>query len=239
MTTPAVLAGGGVAATVVLDEYTPAGVFVQSIPMPNVKVPIGDPAGNRALVFSGTQNNDGAITVSGNNQYFVLAGYNQTAGAPAALGRRHQRVTVDDGRARYRPGRLQRQHQHDHRAAGRRQQPADPLGVFNQRHGHLGRRVERRQRDGQHGRVLQQRRPLHDGRQLHLDAAHRRQHQPAHPEQLQQPALHEQQRQHAGVRGVNKIGTGLPAADVRPVEPAPIVQEPGFADTDSPNPAAR
>ena len=82
MTTPTALAGSGVAATVVLDEYTPAGVFVQSIPMPNVKVPIGNPAGNRALTFSGTQNNDGAITVSGNNQYFVFAGYNQTAGAP-------------------------------------------------------------------------------------------------------------------------------------------------------------
>src|SRR5262245_46196496 len=59
MTTATALTGGGVTATLVLDEYTTAGVFVQSIPLPNTNVPIGSPAGNRGLVLSGTQNNEG------------------------------------------------------------------------------------------------------------------------------------------------------------------------------------
>jgi hypothetical protein len=80
MSTPTALTGSGTAATVVLDEYTTTGTFVQSIVMPNVNVAIGQPAGNRALTFSGTQNNEGAITLSQNGQYFVFAGYNQTAG---------------------------------------------------------------------------------------------------------------------------------------------------------------
>lgn len=76
MTTPTALAGSGMAATVVLDEYTTSGVFVQSVVMPNVQAS----SGNRALTFSGTQNNDGHITLSGNGQYLIITGYNQTAG---------------------------------------------------------------------------------------------------------------------------------------------------------------
>jgi hypothetical protein len=70
------LLGNGVGATVYLDEYTPAGVFVGSVVMPNVR---NAGAGNKALVFSGTQNGEGAITLSGNGQYLLLTGYNQTA----------------------------------------------------------------------------------------------------------------------------------------------------------------
>jgi hypothetical protein len=66
-----------VGATVYLDEYTTSGVFVQSIVMPNIRNTSG--SGNRALVYSGTQNNEGAITLSNDGQWLTLIGYNQTA----------------------------------------------------------------------------------------------------------------------------------------------------------------
>jgi hypothetical protein len=82
--TPVALAGSGVGATVYLDEYTPAGVFVQSIVLPNYRGT--DPVtGNHALTFSGTQNNEGAITLSGDGRYFVIAGYNQSAGTGTGI----------------------------------------------------------------------------------------------------------------------------------------------------------
>jgi hypothetical protein len=77
ITTANSLQGSGVAASVFIDEYTPAGVFVQSVPLPNVRNTSG--SGNRALTFSGTQNTEGAITLSGDGKYFVVAGYNATA----------------------------------------------------------------------------------------------------------------------------------------------------------------
>ncbi len=83
ITTPSALQGSGAAATVFLDEYTTAGVLVQSIQLPNVKQTNG--TGTFALTFSGTQNNDGAITLSQNGQYLAVAGYNQSAG-PNTLG---------------------------------------------------------------------------------------------------------------------------------------------------------
>src|SRR5262249_10484746 len=73
----AALQGGGVAAAVFLDEYTPAGTFVQSFAMPstqNTKV-----GGQRAFTLFGTQNLEGHLTLSGDGRYFILAGYNQTA----------------------------------------------------------------------------------------------------------------------------------------------------------------
>ncbi|HEY7089763.1 MAG TPA: PEP-CTERM sorting domain-containing protein [Tepidisphaeraceae bacterium] len=76
ITTPFALGGSGVAATVFLDEYTPLGGFVQSVQLPNVRNTSG--TGNRALTFSGTQNTEGAITLSGDGRFFVIAGYNAT-----------------------------------------------------------------------------------------------------------------------------------------------------------------
>jgi len=71
------LAGGGLAATIYLDEYTTSGVFVQSIKAPNVQnTAVGS---QRGLTLSGAANTEGLLTLSGNGQYLVIAGYNQTA----------------------------------------------------------------------------------------------------------------------------------------------------------------
>lgn len=83
-TTPANLEGNGVAATLWIEEYTPMGDFVQSIPMPNVKRTSG--TGNHALTLSGTQNGEGQISLSDNGQYFIVTGYNQTAKLDGATG---------------------------------------------------------------------------------------------------------------------------------------------------------
>jgi hypothetical protein len=80
--TPGVLTGSGTAASVFIDEYTPAGVFVQSIQLPNVRRTTG--TGNAALTFSGTQNNEGAITLSLDKRYFVVGGYNATGAVSTA-----------------------------------------------------------------------------------------------------------------------------------------------------------
>src|SRR5262245_42760642 len=74
MTTPANLTGGGAPSTVVVEEWTQAGAFVQAIQMPNVAAV----SGNRALTFAGTANTEGIITLSGNGQYLSLGGYNAT-----------------------------------------------------------------------------------------------------------------------------------------------------------------
>jgi PEP-CTERM motif len=73
----AALGGSGLAAQVFVDEYTTAGLFVQTLTMPGTaNATVG---GQRALTLSGTQNQEGHITLSGNGQYFVMIGYNQTA----------------------------------------------------------------------------------------------------------------------------------------------------------------
>src|SRR5438552_1751852 len=58
ITTSTALTGSGTAASIFLDEYTPAGVLVQSIPVPNVLRSSG--TGNYALTFSRTQTTEGA-----------------------------------------------------------------------------------------------------------------------------------------------------------------------------------
>ena len=55
---------------VFLDEYTPAGSFVQSIPMPTTVS-----GANKQLVASGTATSEGLLTLSTDNQYLVLTGY--------------------------------------------------------------------------------------------------------------------------------------------------------------------
>ncbi|MGN6366689.1 MAG: PEP-CTERM sorting domain-containing protein [Phycisphaerae bacterium] len=78
--TPTALGGFGLAATVVIDEYTPGGTLVQSITLPNVEQTDTTAGNSYALTFSGTQNNEGTIELSGNGKYFTLIGYNRTAG---------------------------------------------------------------------------------------------------------------------------------------------------------------
>jgi hypothetical protein len=73
----AALQGSGTAAQVFLDEYTTAGVLVQTITMPGTRsTTVGS---QRALTLSGTANTEGHLTLSGNGQYLIMAGYNQTA----------------------------------------------------------------------------------------------------------------------------------------------------------------
>src|SRR6266849_2637383 len=60
----------GNAAPVFLDEYTPTGTLIQSIPLPTV---VSSP--NRRLTSTGTSTNDGFLTLSTDGQYLVLTGY--------------------------------------------------------------------------------------------------------------------------------------------------------------------
>jgi hypothetical protein len=63
---------------VFLDEYTPAGTFVQSVPMPTT--PSG---GNSSFANSGTATSEGALTLSADGRYFLLGGYDAPLGTAA------------------------------------------------------------------------------------------------------------------------------------------------------------
>jgi DNA/RNA endonuclease G (NUC1) len=65
-----VAALGSAATAVFLDEYTPAGVLVQSIPMPTTLV-----GSNRRLTASGTATAEGLLTRSVDGQSLLLTGY--------------------------------------------------------------------------------------------------------------------------------------------------------------------
>jgi|GEM_PF-1693784 len=66
----AALGSGGTA--VFLDEYTPAGVFVQSVALPT---------GSGGLVASGTATTEGFLTRSEDGRYLVVPGYSAALGA--------------------------------------------------------------------------------------------------------------------------------------------------------------
>src|SRR5262245_46582125 len=55
---------------VFLDEYTPAGIYVQSIPLPTT--PSGS---NHRLIASGTATSEGLISRSSDGRYILLTGY--------------------------------------------------------------------------------------------------------------------------------------------------------------------
>jgi len=55
---------------VFLDEYTPAGVLVQSIPLPTAASP-----GVNQLIASGTSTSEGLITRSADGKFAILTGY--------------------------------------------------------------------------------------------------------------------------------------------------------------------
>ena len=63
------------ATAVFLDEYTTAGVLVQSI-----AVPTSVSGANFALTVAGTSTSEGGITISPNGQFVTFAGYNAAAG---------------------------------------------------------------------------------------------------------------------------------------------------------------
>jgi hypothetical protein len=63
------------ATAVFLDEYTPAGVLVQSIAMPTA-----ENGSNHILTLSGTATSEGSLTLSVNGQLLVLAGYDAATG---------------------------------------------------------------------------------------------------------------------------------------------------------------
>jgi beta-lactamase superfamily II metal-dependent hydrolase len=75
----AALAGNATA--VFLDEYTPAGVLVQSIPMPIAAAGL-----QRALTTNGTSTAEGLMSRSADGAYLILPGYDAvpTAAVPAA-----------------------------------------------------------------------------------------------------------------------------------------------------------
>ncbi|MES2922733.1 MAG: choice-of-anchor I family protein [Verrucomicrobiota bacterium] len=58
---------------VFIDEYTPAGSLVQSIPMPTAVV-----GANKRLIASGTATSDGLLTRSEDGQFLIATGYDAT-----------------------------------------------------------------------------------------------------------------------------------------------------------------
>ena len=58
------------ATAVFLDEFTPAGVLVQSVAMPTVAS-----GANSSFATSGTATSEGALTLSADGRFFLLAGY--------------------------------------------------------------------------------------------------------------------------------------------------------------------
>lgn len=65
-----------------LDEYTPAGVLVQSVALPIANV-VG---GNQAITTSGAASADGLIKRSPNGSFVVIAGYNAVPGVATIAG---------------------------------------------------------------------------------------------------------------------------------------------------------
>ncbi len=63
------------AAPVFLDEYTPGGTLVQSIPLPTAANGTNNP-----LVASGTATSEGLLTLSGDGRYLVAPGYDTAVG---------------------------------------------------------------------------------------------------------------------------------------------------------------
>ncbi len=72
---------GGAAAAVFLDEYTPSGVFVQSI-----AVPTTSSGGNLATVDSISASSDGMLSLSADGHSVVFTGYNASVGTANIAG---------------------------------------------------------------------------------------------------------------------------------------------------------
>ncbi|MCW5936290.1 MAG: hypothetical protein KIT11_03165 [Fimbriimonadaceae bacterium] len=68
------------AAAVFLDEYTPAGVLVQSIMLPTARV-----GNNRIVTNSGSATSEGWLSLSADGKYLVHVGYDAEVGTPAVV----------------------------------------------------------------------------------------------------------------------------------------------------------
>jgi len=68
------------ATAVFLDEYTPAGVLVQTIPLPT-----STSGANFRLTNSGSATSEGLLNLSANGQYFVHAGYDAALGTASVV----------------------------------------------------------------------------------------------------------------------------------------------------------
>lgn len=66
------------ATPVFLDEYTPAGVLVQSVAMP-----VAVSGSHQVLTGAGTSGTEGIMTLSSDGQYLVVPGYNAVPGTAA------------------------------------------------------------------------------------------------------------------------------------------------------------
>lgn len=65
---------------VFLDEYTPAGTLVQSVPMPTTAS-----GANKQLIASGTATSEGLLTRSADGQYLLATGYARDLGGAGSL----------------------------------------------------------------------------------------------------------------------------------------------------------
>jgi hypothetical protein len=72
---------GATATAVFLDEYTPSGVLVQSIPLPTAVS-----GSNRRLTASGSATTEGFLTLSADGRFIVLTGYDAPLGTGAVAG---------------------------------------------------------------------------------------------------------------------------------------------------------
>ncbi|HEU5469157.1 MAG TPA: ExeM/NucH family extracellular endonuclease [Actinophytocola sp.] len=71
----------GVATPVFLDEYTPAGVLVQSVALPTTAQ-----GANRRVTMSGSATSEGALAQSADGRYLTLAGYDADPGTAGVVG---------------------------------------------------------------------------------------------------------------------------------------------------------
>jgi predicted extracellular nuclease len=71
----------GAATPVFLDEYTPAGALVQSVPLPTTAS-----GANRRFTVSGSATSEGALSLSADGRYLSLAGYDADPGTAAIAG---------------------------------------------------------------------------------------------------------------------------------------------------------
>lgn len=65
----------GIAAPVFIDEYTPGGALVQSIPMPTTAS-----GGSAALLATGSSTTEGQLNLSADGAYLTFGGYSTTVG---------------------------------------------------------------------------------------------------------------------------------------------------------------
>ncbi len=77
---------------VFLDEYTPSGTLVQSIPLPTA-----DSGANQTLTAAGNATSEGLLTRSTDGSYIVLTGYDVAPGTASVAGTASATVPASSG----------------------------------------------------------------------------------------------------------------------------------------------